>query len=641
MDFNVTSLTLETFSNLPLLLVVFPLGSSMDLSQDQLLDRSSVQPSFSPLLQDEDRLNHTFRFHSSLHQPLPSLQPPTMSPYSSLTPSHLYATDSSLSFRQTSTLVSQSSSSSVSSFLSTFSSNDLADLENMLLWTLHEPSTIALTIMYCISFILGFIGNLMSLRVLTNRRSRRLAGVSATRSLLVNLAVCDLAVVCVCMPITLGSQIYTAWVYGDLLCRAVPFTQAVSVSASVLTLTVISVNRYYSVRSPLRARSMFTRRRILATVAVVWIVSSVMCAPIAVMNRRREISFGTFAILVCQEEWPQPRLKQGYNVLLFVMLYCLPVTFNLTIGFLTGRRLWGGKKSTFSDLDPRSQALHVSRLKTRQKIAKMVVCLVLLFAVSWLPLYLADLWIDCEQRPPSWLLQTRPFAQWLGLTNSSLNPICYCFIGDLYRSAKVIRTRYYEKVAALFGSSTFSRSAAATSPSVVITDSKVTSAEHHHIAAAAMVASASMVTIPRLFSLARAQGLGQKVRDSSDSRGGSDHSISDWCRSSPSVCDGSLFPCQLHTLHHSIHRDFLPTRRHSVNENAGSLPLRMESVEIDVLPLRRHSGDRIYGLLADKKDIITRGRDMLCYTGQHRSKISHTYSQVGTTEDETTDTTSL
>ncbi|XP_056136406.1 gastrin/cholecystokinin type B receptor-like [Lampris incognitus] len=391
----------------------------------------------------------------------------------------------------------------------------LSNLESMLLWTLHEPGTIALTVMYCLSFMLGFTGNLMSLRVLTNRRNRRLASVSATRSLLVNLAVCDLAVVCVCMPITLGSQIYSSWVYGDLLCRAVPFTQAVSVSASVLTLTVISVNRYYSVRSPLRARSMFTRRRILATVAMVWMLSSVMCTPLAVMNRRREISFGTFAIWVCQEEWPQPRLKQGYNVLLFVVLYCLPVTFNLTIGFLTGRRLWGGRKSAFSDLDPRSQALHVSRLKTRQKIAKMVVCLVLLFAISWLPLYLADLWIDREQQPPPWLLQTRPFAQWLGLTNSSLNPICYCFIGDLYRSAKVIRTRYYRRVAALFGSSSFSHSAAIPTTTLMLTDAKVTD-EHHCIAAATMAASASMVTVPRLFSLARGKGLelGQVEGDS-------------------------------------------------------------------------------------------------------------------------------
>ncbi|XP_034390391.1 neuropeptide Y receptor type 2-like [Cyclopterus lumpus] len=602
----------------------------MDPSRDRPSDWSSVRPSFSPLLQrdgSQERLNHTYSFHmilrstfssptASLHQPLPSL-------FSSTS-----ATE------QTSASVHQPSSSSSSSF----SANDLADLESMLLWTLHEPSTIALTVMYCLSFILGFAGNLMSLRVLTNRRSRRLAGVSATRSLLVNLAVCDLAVVCVCMPITLGSQIYTAWVYGDLLCRAVPFTQAVSVSASVLTLTVISVNRYYSVRSPLRARSMFTRRRILATVGVVWTVSSIMCAPIAVMNRRRRISFGAFAILVCEEKWPQHRLKQGYNVLLFVMLYCLPVTFNLTIGFLTGRRLWRGKKTTFADLDPRSEALHASRLKTRQKIAKMVVCLVLLFAASWLPLYLIDLWIDCERRPPSWFLQTRPFAQWLGLTNSSLNPICYCFIGDLYRSAKVIRTRYYQKVAALFGSSSFSSSVAVASPGSLMTDSKVTASERRHIAAAA----ASMATIPRLLSLARGQGLGQKVVDSSDSRAGSHHSISDWCRSSPSVCDGSLFPCQLHAVQHSTERaDLLPARRHSVNESAGSLPLRMESLEVDVLPLRRHSGGRMYGLPAQKTDIITTGRDTLCYSGQRTGKTSQTYFLVEDREDKTTDMTSL
>lgn len=234
------------------------------------------------------------------------------------------------------------------------------------------------------------------------------------------------------------------------------------------------------------------------------------------------------------------------------MLYCLPVSFNLTIGFLTGRRLWGGKKSAFADLDPRSQALHVSRLKMRQKIAKMVVCLVVLFAVSWLPLYLADLWIDHDQSPPHWLLQTRMFAQWLGLTNSSLNPICYCFIGDLYRSAKVIRMRYYQKVAALFGTSSFSTSAA---PVAVITDSKVTPAEHHRITVAA---STSMVTVPRLLRPVRGQVLRQKVGPS-----GSDHSMSDWCQPSPSFCDGSLFPCQLHTVQQPDSQA-PPTRRHTL-----------------------------------------------------------------------------
>lgn len=331
-------------------------------------------------------------------------------------------------------------------------------------------------------------------------------------------------------------------------------------------------------------------------------------------------------------------LLHRYNVLLFVMLYCLPVTFNLTIGFLTGRRLWGGKKSTFSDLDPRSQALHISRLKMRQKIAKMVVCLVLLFTVSWLPFYLADLWIDCEQRPPSWLLQTRPFAQWLGLTNSSLNPICYCFIGDLYRSAKVIRTRYYQKVASLFGTSSFSSSVRVTSAVTVITDAKVASA----VAAedGRLAAASSVVTIPRLLNLSTIQTLGQKGIEYSDSQAGSEHSISDWCRSSPSVCDGSPFSCPLHELQLPTQR--LPPRRHSVNDNAGPFPLGIRSVEIDMLRLmRRHSGDRIYDKTADKEGITVPRTDAFCSSGQHRGKIARCYSPGGDIAEGVTDLTCL
>ncbi|KAJ8251132.1 hypothetical protein GJAV_G00217640 [Gymnothorax javanicus] len=333
---------------------------------------------------------------------------------------------------------------------------DSDELERLFLLTIWEPTTIVLTTIYILSFVVGFVGNIMSIRVLTGRRSKRLRGVSTTRSLLINLAVCDLMVVCICMPITLGYKIYKAWVYGDFLCRVVPFTQAMSVSASVLSLTVISVNRYYSVHSPLNARSFFTRKKILWTIMVVWILSSGISSPLIFMNQRdvfRPIEGLPFAFPICREIWPQARLKQAYNVLLFISLYCIPVAFNLTISFLTGRKLWHASRH-FAELEARGHAALSSRLKARKKIAKMVVALVLLFAVSWLPLYVADIWIDHMVDTPPWLLQLQSFAQWLGLTNSSLNPICYCFIGDVYRSAKVIKTKYCQRFLPFLRSST-------------------------------------------------------------------------------------------------------------------------------------------------------------------------------------------
>ncbi|KAG7277002.1 hypothetical protein CRUP_001628 [Coryphaenoides rupestris] len=330
----------------------------------------------------------------------------------------------------------------------------------------HEPGTIALVVMYTVSFVAGLGGNVMALLVLTRKRNR-LSGVSATRRLLVNLAVCDMMVVCVCMPVNLGHQVYNAWVFGDVLCRAVPFVQAVSVSASVLSLAVISLNRYYSVHNPLHARSFFTGRRILGMIALVWTVSSGLCVPLLFMNTTRALSLlegAQHTVTVCVEGWSQARLRQGYNFLLFCSLYCFPVVFNLVISCLTGWKLWG-TDDKLNEAHTFGNAQIVSRVRVRKRIAKMVLSLVLLFTLSWLPLYAVDIWIDFNM-PDSldreeegsdvnhvqheWILQGRPFAQWLGLTNSALNPLCYCFVGNLYRSAQRFRQSYRDKLSSVF-----------------------------------------------------------------------------------------------------------------------------------------------------------------------------------------------
>ncbi|XP_044155392.1 gastrin/cholecystokinin type B receptor-like [Bufo gargarizans] len=333
------------------------------------------------------------------------------------------------------------------------------------LFSAHEPGTIILVVMYSASFLAGLAGNIMALRVLGTRRRRRcrFAAVSGTRDLLVNLAVCDMMVICICMPINLGLQVHNGWVFGGFLCRAVPFVQAVSVSASVLTLAVISLNRYYSVHNPLHARTFFTTRRIGVMIMVVWLFSSGLCVPLLFMNRTQNLVLfpGELAVVVCTESWPSLNMKLIYNFLLFCTLYVFPVLFNLLICFLTSRRLWGSGDAV---IDNNSWSMSGSRLKARKKIAKMVVALVLLFTVSWLPLYVVDIWIDINMSHTlsgealghlqhDWILQVRPFAQWLGLTNSTLNPLCYCFVGNLYRSAKRFRNSYRERIISIFNMS--------------------------------------------------------------------------------------------------------------------------------------------------------------------------------------------
>ncbi|XP_018417270.1 PREDICTED: orexin receptor type 1-like [Nanorana parkeri] len=338
-------------------------------------------------------------------------------------------------------------------------------LSSNILFSAHEPGTILLVVMYSASFLAGLVGNIMALRVLGARRRRRcgFSGVSGTKDLLVNLAVCDMMVICICMPINLGHQVHNAWVFGGFLCRAVPFVQAVSVSASVLTLSVISLNRYYSVHNPMHARTFFTTRKITVMICLVWLLSSALCIPLLFMNRTQNLVLypGKLAVVVCTESWPSLKTKLIYNFLLFCALYAFPVLFNLLICFLTSRRLWGPSDAV---IDKNSWSMADSRLKARRKIAKMVVALVLLFTLSWLPLYVLDIWIDINMTyapfgdmlgylQHDWILQLRPFAQWLGLTNSTLNPLCYCFVGNLYRSAKRFRNSYRERLVSIFSMS--------------------------------------------------------------------------------------------------------------------------------------------------------------------------------------------
>ncbi|XP_074060360.1 QRFP-like peptide receptor [Macrotis lagotis] len=344
------------------------------------------------------------------------------------------------------------------------------ELEELFFVFAKEPVSISLTALYLLSFSVGLAGNTASLWILLSRERRRTGpsrkGPSPTRRLLANLAVCDLLVVCTCMPLTVGNALYKAWVFGDFLCRAAPFVQALTVAASALSLTALSLHRYYGIRRPLSARASCTRGRALATILSVWAVSAAICLPLAFANRRDEIEPVEglpLAFPVCREVWPGVRLKQAYSCLLFGLLYCLPVFFNLALGWLTVRRLreppgaWARRPGEGAGPWSMPPALPASRLKVRRRVAHMVIALVALFAVTWLPVYLLDIWIDFHTPdwPPGkpaavWVLQLRPFAQWLGLTNSSLNPLCYCFVGSLARTIRRLRHRSRRRLTSLF-----------------------------------------------------------------------------------------------------------------------------------------------------------------------------------------------
>lgn len=72
------------------------------------------------------------------------------------------------------------------------------------------------------------------------------------------------------------------------------------------------------------------------------------------------------------------------------------------------------------------------------KVVKMLVVVVIIFTLSWLPLYAIFMRIKLSSEPmEAWeeglLSFATPVAQWLGASNSCINPVLYAYFNQKYR----------------------------------------------------------------------------------------------------------------------------------------------------------------------------------------------------------------
>lgn len=78
---------------------------------------------------------------------------------------------------------------------------------------------------------------------------------TVTNFFIANLAIGDILMSFFCIPFSFVSLfVLQYWPFGAMLCRAVNYSQAVSVFVSAYTLVAISIDRYIAIMWPLRPR---------------------------------------------------------------------------------------------------------------------------------------------------------------------------------------------------------------------------------------------------------------------------------------------------------------------------------------------------------------------------------------------------
>ena len=298
------------------------------------------------------------------------------------------------------------------------------------------PATILIGL-YCVTFLLGLVGNLVIISVFARNRKMR----TVTNSFLVNLAICDLMVVCVCMPFSVAFEIYPTWLYGNTLCKLVNFAQGLSVSTSIMTLTVISAERFYAIRRPLRARVFMCRTRIRVIICAIWLLAALTVVPsLFVRHLQEDEIVPGFTLRICVEEWQTLTLKHIYNFALLFILYISPVIFISICYRQSVLNLWRVDTSLHACASAAESRNARINLRGRRRVAKMLFVMALLFAVSWLPIQVMGIVLDFLKDDQfvgngRVLRVVFSYTLWLGHLNSSLNPVCYVIMSGSFKTA--------------------------------------------------------------------------------------------------------------------------------------------------------------------------------------------------------------
>ena len=107
-----------------------------------------------------------------------------------------------------------------------------------------------------------------------NQRLRSLANM-----FVVALAASDILISVYCMPLSVAALIQGRWIFGTSVCRLQGFAMFTFSLASLNTMGVIAVSRYFCVVKPTRYIVLFRRQRIVMYTSVVWCMALIGSVP--------------------------------------------------------------------------------------------------------------------------------------------------------------------------------------------------------------------------------------------------------------------------------------------------------------------------------------------------------------------------
>lgn len=268
---------------------------------------------------------------------------------------------------------------------------------------------------YIIVVLVGICGNSLVIEVVRKKRYMR----TTMNFLLVNLAVADLLILLWCLPGTILS--YTAQPSGKLgtfLCKFITTHSIAGIGMIVsgLTLTLISVERYKALVTPMETRLRLSKGNVLYAIVVIWVLAVVYVCPLFVFETYDEETRG------CKTLWPAK--SSAYWIILAVIVITAFVTmFVCYFSIIRGLYFTNTICSSNANAGLENDAI------VKRKIVKMLLIVTIAFVLCFFPYSIATA-TDIAQTSAFYKI-----SYFLVYCSSSLNPITYALGSVNYRTA--------------------------------------------------------------------------------------------------------------------------------------------------------------------------------------------------------------
>ncbi|XP_048855139.1 KISS1 receptor b [Brienomyrus brachyistius] len=281
---------------------------------------------------------------------------------------------------------------------------------------------------FALIMLLGLLGNSLVIYVVTKHQQMK----TVTNFYIANLATTDIIFLVCCVPFTATLYPLPSWVFGDFMCRLVNYIQQVTVQATCITLSAMSVDRCYVTVYPLQSLRHRTPRMATAVSLGIWMGSFVLSVPVA-MYQKLDVGYWFGPQTYCTESFPSVLHQQAFILYTFLAVYLLPL---LTICFCYAFMLKRMGQPVVEPTDNNYQLAERSEA-VRAKISKMVVVIVVLFTVCWGPIQFFILYqaFYPNFRKSYALYKIKIWAHCMSYANSSVNPIVYAFMGANFRKS--------------------------------------------------------------------------------------------------------------------------------------------------------------------------------------------------------------